>query len=133
MLVALAILSVLAAIAIVNILPSLERTRQQKTMATMRNVALAVESYNQDVGRLPNVGTMAALGTLLDAEGYRLGRRTDGWGNPLIYSTAAASYTLESYGRDGLDGPFDISRTTKSIFENDLVLSDGSFVSSPES
>lgn len=110
----------------------MQRSRQKKTMASIRNIAVAVESYNNDFGQLPTAGSMPALKTLLSSQGYRFDQPRDAWGNDMIYSTANQHYTIESYARDGLDGPLDITRITRDLYENDIVLADGTFINSPD-
>src|SRR5438105_3942975 len=46
-LVAVAIVGILAAIAIPNLLTAMERSKQRRTMADMRSIATAVEAYAQ--------------------------------------------------------------------------------------
>lgn len=129
-----AIIGILAAIAVVNLSDSLNRSRQSKTMANMRNLAQAIQSYEADHSLLPADGTDAyALAALCQSGGlFRNIDPEDGWRNPLVYSASAQQYTIESYGADAADGPADISPATKLEFDNDIVLVDGSFIASPE-
>ena len=56
----------------------------------------------------------------------------DHWRHPYVYSSDATGYTIESFGKDGIDGPAS-SYTTRFEFDRDLVLINGMFVASPES
>jgi general secretion pathway protein G len=129
-----AIIGTIAAIAIGQFMDALERSRQSRTMATMRNNSQAIESYKADQGVLPPDGLSPdQLAQLLAAGGvYERVEPNDGWGFPIPYSTDGTDYTLESYGRDGVDGPLDIAHDTRMFFEYDIILSNGSFVASPE-
>ena len=134
LLIAVAIIGILAAIAVVNLGDSLNRSRQSKTLANMRNLAQALQAYESDHSLLPPDGTDAyTLAELCESGGlFRNIDPEDGWRNPLVYSASAKQFTLESYGADGGDGPLDITPATRLEFDYDIVLVDGSFIFSPE-
>ncbi len=133
LLISVAIVGILSAIAVVNLQSALDRSRQRKTMATMRNLATAVEAYNTDNNHLPSNGISAdELAEVLRENVYNTVETRDGWDNDIVYSAAGGHYTLESYGRDGADGPADVTRETRDRFDNDIVLQDGQFSASPE-
>ena len=48
----------------------------------------------------------------------------DGWGRPLLYSVHETSYTLQSYGRDGLPGGTGLDRDLDSNADNPSNYSD---------
>src|SRR3989454_10583577 len=54
LLIVVAIIGIIAAIAIPNLLNAIQRGRQKRTMADIRSVGTAVESYQVDNGRPPN-------------------------------------------------------------------------------
>ncbi len=134
LLIVVAIIGILAAIAVVNLNDSLNRSRQSKTLANMRNLAQAIQAYESDHSMLPPDGTDAyTLAQLCEGGGLFTNiDPEDGWRNPLVYTANAQQFTLESYASDGADGPQDITPTTKLEFDYDIVLVDGSFVNSPE-
>jgi len=134
LLVALAILGIVSAIAVVNLATALDKSRQRQSMATMRNMSTAIEAYSADEGQLPANGTTSAeLQVMLSPNVFNNVATADGWGYDITYSSAIDSFTIESFGRDGADGPSDILFSTRDEFDNDLVLSDGTFIFSPES
>ncbi len=133
LLIVVAVIGILAAIAIVNLQSALDKSRQRKTMASMRNVATAVQAYGSDHSHFPTNGiTAAQLSAALSPQVYKLVETVDAWGNDFAYETDQVMYTLESYGRDGADGPANLTRATKDTFENDIVVVDGVFTASPE-
>jgi len=133
LLISVAIVGILSAIAVVNLQSALDRSRQRKTMATMRNLSTAIEAYNTDNNYLPSNGISAdELADVLRENVYNTVETRDGWNNDIVYSMASGHYTLESYGRDGADGPADVTKDTRDQFDNDIVLQDGQFSASPE-
>ena len=84
LLIVVAIIGIIAAIAIPNLLNAIDRGKQKRTMADMRSIGTAVESYAVDNNVYP-VATTAA-----DPQDDRRSRRymknmpsTDGWNNTL--------------------------------------------------
>ncbi|RMG44292.1 MAG: prepilin-type N-terminal cleavage/methylation domain-containing protein [Acidobacteria bacterium] len=133
LLVSVAIIGILSAMAVVNLRSAIDRSRQRQSMATMRNVASAIEAYNGDNGHLPTNGiTAQQLADVLARGVFYSVDTTDGWNNDLVYTSDGASYTVESYGRDLADGPQNITRATRDEYDYDIVLSDGQFSFSPE-
>ena len=57
----------------------------------------------------------------------------DHWGHALAYQVDSTRglYTLQSYGKDGIDGS-DITLATRLQFNSDIVLANGQFVAAPE-
>lgn len=132
LLVVLVIIALIAAIAVINIISTIEKGRQKRTMADMRTIAINLETYNIDLSMYPSNGlTMAQLRNALEPFSARTLPETDGWGNDFQYSTdGRSSYTLESYGRDGLDGD-NISYNTRFEFDRDIVIYNGTFTARP--
>src|SRR5215471_2765260 len=93
LLIVIAIIGILAAIAIPNLLNAVQRGKQKRTMADMRSLATAVEAYAVDNNNylaatcLPGVFT--TYGTVMDTNSLSslsptyIGNppRIDGWGN----------------------------------------------------
>jgi type II secretion system protein G len=133
LLVVVAIIGVIAAIAVVNLQSALDKSKQKKTMATIRSLANAVQAYQIDHSRYPAGGiSNDELRSLLSPDMYNSVEVTDGWGHDIVYETDQSGYTMESYGRDGADGPADITAATRFEFDFDIVLVDGLFAYSPE-
>lgn len=133
LLISVAIIGILAAMAVVNLQSAMDKSRQRKSMQGMRELSNAIESYHADHSLLPQSGlTGAALAAALQGNVYRNVTVTDGWRRPVVYTSVPGSYSLESYGRDGTDGPADITEATRSEFNNDIILVDGRFTNCTE-
>jgi len=133
LLITVAIIGIVTAIAVVNLQSALDKSRQRKTMATMRSVGTAIEAYSNDHSQFPRNGiTATELSLALSPQVYKLVETTDGWGNDLSYASDIDHYTVESYGRDAANGPQDITRATRDEFDYDILFSDGQFLNSPE-
>jgi general secretion pathway protein G len=134
LLVVVAIIGILASIAVVNLQSALDKSKQRRTMTNIRSVATAIMAYGADLGFLPADGLQGpALRDSLRPNLFKDLTVTDGWNYNLVYNTDQLHYTLESFGRDGTDGPADVTQATRGQYENDLVMVDGLFTSSPES
>ena len=61
LLIVVAIIGIIAAIAIPNLLNAINRGRQKRTMADMRSIATAIETYSVDYGFYPKNTTQASV------------------------------------------------------------------------
>src|SRR5215472_11942494 len=114
LLIVIAIIGVLAAIAIPNLLNAVQRGKQKRTMSDMRALAMAVEAYAVDTNAYPsascNPGIFTAAGAVLTTDSFTNLTPTyisqvpvaDGWGNFMAYALSATTnqYMIRSYGRD---------------------------------
>ena len=145
LLIVIAIIGILAAIAIPNLLNAVQRGKQKRTMSDMRALATAIEAYAVDGSSYPaascngglfTTGTENALATNsftnLTPTYIAQPPVTDGWGRPLKYalSTATDSYRIRSSGRDNTDASFVCGTTTN--FNDDIVYANGTFLQWPE-
>ena len=55
----------------------------------------------------------------------------DHWLNTLSYTTSGSHYTVESFGKDGIDGA-DLGAGDRFDYSLDIVLADGMFAATPE-
>lgn len=132
-----AIIGILAAIAIPNFLTALQRSRQKRSMADLRSIAVAVESYATDENRYPEPSELSSalvpkyLASLPTRDGWETELRYECWPAGACQSYAIASAgadktfeheSLQEYGTD----------TKTRGFDNDIVFSKGSFVQYPE-
>jgi len=137
LLVVVAIIGILAIIAIPNLLASIDRARQKRTMADMRGVARAVEIYHQDWAFYPKGVDVAALGNELDLylePTYILNVvRNDGWGKAFAFYTdsGGSEYTLWAAAQGGVFGSVVQGRITTN-FEDDIVYYNGGFAQWPD-
>jgi len=133
LLIVVAIIGIIAAIAIPNLLNAIDRGKQKKTMADMRSIGTAVESYAVDNNIYPTAANINALESVLEPIYIKEMPKTDGWKFDLHYTpgaTAGQGYTVESYGKNGTnDGDTGGPTTT---FNADIVFVNGQFTQWPE-
>jgi len=145
LLIVVAVIGILAAIAIPNLLTAIQRSKQKKTLASMKEVATAWEARATDQAKYNAAGltgisfplTSLEIVTMLSPTYMQTVPTTDGWTRPFQFTTSAAlggspaqHYAIQSAGRDGImvqDPP----QGTATDFDCDLVFSDGVFYSYP--
>lgn len=138
LLIVVAIIGIVAAIALPNLLVAIQKGRQKASMADMSSIAKAIESYRIDHGIVPNVpGTVTNLENDWFIPFYiKKLPPIDSWGTVFIYQTDLELYTLISYGRDQAPGPEPsepfYNVTNIEHFNFDLVLSGGTFTQGPK-
>src|ERR1041385_3819245 len=109
LLIVVAIIGIIAAIAIPNLLNAIDRGKQKRTMADMRSIGTAVESYAVDNNFYPksmtNVGA-AGVSTYVSPIYIKTVPTTDGWNNAWVINSTAtgAQYTIVSTAKDGAAG-----------------------------
>jgi general secretion pathway protein G len=132
LLIVVAIIGIIAAIAVPALQFALDRAKQRATMNDMRMIGGAVQQYYLDHSIYPNgASTVSQLATLVRTYTGTVPQQ-DRWGHDFGYASDQKNYySLESYGKDGIDGT-DISFATRNDFDLDLVYSSGQFVHSPE-
>ena len=144
LLIVIAIIGILAAIAIPNLLNAVQRGKQKRTMADMRAVATAIEAYQIDQNEYPAAacpnGAFTSGGVRLAADSFTNLTPTyitqipfrDGWGGAFHYALRAdlAAYNVRSRGRDGTADPISCGTTTD--FNADILYSNGVFLQWPE-
>jgi type II secretion system protein G len=139
LLIVVAIIGIIAAIAIPNLLNAINRGRQKRTMGDIRTLATAAEAYTVDFGFYPKVSTggpvEGALVTYLVPTFLRKLPARDGWNNPIYWlgSSAGSSYTFWS-GAKNSNTSLDYTAPggPKTDFNSDIVYSAGTFVQWPE-
>jgi general secretion pathway protein G len=133
LLIVVAIIGIIAAIAIVALGTALEKGRQKATMADIRTVATAIELYRVDNGFLPDsTGGLPPLVAVLIPYQTSVVPINDRWNHVMAYtSDAGGSFSVESYGKDGVDGT-NITIATRFNFDEDIIFSNGIFSASPE-
>ncbi|MEE9218621.1 MAG: prepilin-type N-terminal cleavage/methylation domain-containing protein [Acidobacteriota bacterium] len=134
LLIVVAIIGIIAAIAIPNLLNAIDRGKQKRTMADLRSIATATESYAIDYNRYPisMSGPVGGNATGTISPTYiKQVPPNDGWANVIQWTTDATggTYTVESYGKDGIS---DASVGATTNFNNDITFVDGSFTAWPE-
>ena|SRR6266516_3065513 len=144
LLIVIAIIGILAAIAVPNLLNAVQRSRQKRTMGDIRALATAVEAYHVDNSAFPSAacsgGEYTGLGTVLDTASFSSLTPTyiasvpqrDGWGNFLVYNVnnGFSRYNIVSFGRNGASDTPVCGTTTD--FNDDIIYSNGTFIQWPE-
>jgi type II secretion system protein G len=137
LLIVVAIIGIIAAIAIPNLLNAINRGRQKRSMADIRTIGTATEAYAVDMAFYPTFSEGAIDSTFqafLEPTYVKTIPREDGWRTNFYASSQSRFYTLASAARDkllqtSLDG---YSAGVTSSMDCDIVYSNGSFVQYPE-
>ena len=131
LLIVVAIIGIIAAIAIPNLLNAIDRGKQKRTMADMRSIGTAVESYAIDSNIYPVGGTLAAVGPSLTPLYIKVLPMVDGWQSTMDYdSTTGAEYTLQAYAKGAANDGYTGGATGN--FSDDIFFVNGQFVQWPE-
>ncbi len=137
LLIVVAIIGIIAAIAIPNLLNAINRGRQKRTMADMRTVATAIEEYAVDYNFYPvgisGAGAMTTIAAYLEPTYIKHVPRTDGWSTGWEVNTddTGSGYTIISYGRNRTSDGITFGTATTN-FDADIAYSNGSFTQWPE-
>ena len=135
LLIVVAIIGIIAAIAIPNLLNAIDRGKQKRTMADMRSIGTAVESYAVDNNFYPKNMSNANAATI---SGYvspiyiKTVPTTDGWNNAWDGDSSAtgSQYTITSSAKDGSQGAQTGGQTTD--FNCDILFANGQFYQWPQ-
>jgi len=125
LLIVVAIIGIIATIAVPQLLDAIDRGRQRRSMADMRNIATANGTYRVDEG------VYATALADLSPTYMQVVPTNDGWANAWVYALASGTYTLQSYGSDGADGPIPAAPWVNGPYDGDLELTNGQFTQAP--
>lgn len=137
LLIVVAIIGIVAAIAIPNLLTAVQKSKQKATMGDLKSIGTAIESYVTDNILAPSALSDAGFG---GNRGFHIKKfpETDSWGNQWHYSrdaTVRDIYSVCSPGRDGVFAGFDQEGAyiTNALddFGEDIIFSLGIFVYGP--
>ena len=130
LLIVVAIIGIIAAIAIPNLLNAIDRGKQKRTMADMRSVGTGIESYAVDNNVYPVATAASNLKTIIEAGAYMKNMpTTDGWSNTYLIAAASTEYTLYSAGKDGTGSTCTQGTTTN--FNDEICFINGQFLRYP--
>jgi type II secretion system protein G len=144
LLIVIAIIGILAAIAIPNLLAALQRSRQKRTMADMRTIATAWEARAADVNAYNAAGlswpatnaSVTSLIPLLQPTYIKKLPIYDGWSVAFAVSSGNVdAYSVKSFGADKLETTTVTTAAAQAAtdkFDCDIILSNGFFVQYPE-
>ena len=140
LLIVVAIIGLIAAVAIPNLMNALDNARQKTAVADIRQIANAVEMYQVNVTHYPIV---TALGSIESVGARSLGLEPqfmthvptrDPWKGFYYYASDGAGegsdYTLISYGKDKKPSPS--SQGVINSFDCDIIFQNNAFISYPE-
>ena len=130
LLITVAIIGIIAAIAIPNLLNAINRGKQKRTMADMRSIATAVETYAVDHTNYPTATDVGSLAAAIQPAYIQTLPQLDGWNHPFIVDSAPLRYTLASGGMDG--GAVNYVGGPTGDFNDSIVFFDGRFAQWPE-
>ena len=149
LLIVVAIIGILAAIAIPNLLTAMQRAKQKRTMADMRAIATAWEARATDQNSYGAAGantftwpasniSSTTLLSLLTPTYIKSLPKTDGWNRNYGFGMDGAAgtptqvYAIRSQGKDGAFNSGYTAGTQTNSFDCDIVYSNGAFIQWPE-
>ncbi len=144
LLIVVAIIGILAAIAIPNLLTAMQRSRQKRTMADMRTIATAWEARATDVNQYSAAGitfpaattSITGLSSILSPTYVKQLPVYDGWSTAFLQGSTTSSYAVKSVGADKTDNTASLTSAAAAIttnnFDCDIIYSDGTFVQYPD-
>ena len=125
LLIVVAIIGIIAAVAIPNLLNAVDKGKQKRTMSDLRAIGTAVEAYAVDNALYPTATTLPAIKAVVDPNFFNAMPLVDGWSNPIQVDSSSTSYTIFSQGKDGT-GTSCPSGVTSS-FNDEICFVDGRF------
>ena len=130
LLIVVAIIGIIAAIAIPNLLNAIDRGKQKRTMADIRSIGTAIETYSIDNNDYPIAANMGALAPLIQPTYIRTAPTQDGWSNGFTVTAVVAEYTVCSTGKAGTATCTATGATN--TFDDAITFVNGQFVQWPE-
>jgi type II secretion system protein G len=134
LLIVVAIIGIIAAIAIPNLLNAINRGRQKRTMADIRSIGTALEAYSVDFNYYPKVAaaTVTDLVPYLQPTFIKVLPTADGWNQSMVVqlTVQGTSYTIYSKAK-GNAGAI-AAQGPKTDFGDAIVFSNGQFYAWPE-
>ena len=136
LLIVVAIIGIIAAIAIPNLLNAIQRGRQKRTMGDIRSIGTAIETYQVDNGVPPNrpgsdLDLIATVGGDIAPTFIKRIPAGDGWNQALKWSDGNDEYSISSWGKDRKKDTTLLTGPTTN-FNNDMYYSGGQFTAWPE-
>jgi len=108
---------------------AVDRGKQKRTMAAMRSIGAAIESYAVDNNVYPITSSVESLRPLLEPRYIKAMPMSDGWGQSFQIDASTSSYTLFSFGKDGAGVTCTAGTTTH--FFNEICFVNGAFTRYP--
>jgi len=133
LLIVVAIIGLITAIAIPNLLNAIKRSRQTRSINDLRTISNGLSIYHQDVANFPRASSLDDLANISDVLIPYIGTVPvlDGWSKTFQYKSDGNTYTLCSLGDNFIaDMPWENGFT--SHFDEDIVILNGFFLQIPE-
>ena len=132
LLIVVAIVGLISAIAIPNLMNAVDKGKQKRTMSDLRSIGVAIEAYATDNAVYPvGVTTWSAMKPHLNPHFIKAPPDSDGWQNTWeAASVSGEDYTVTSTGKDSAAS----SRAGGSTqaFDCDILFSNGQFFQWPQ-
>ncbi|HRY44627.1 MAG TPA: type II secretion system protein GspG [Thermoanaerobaculia bacterium] len=147
LLIVVAIIGIIVAIAIPNLLNAIQRAKQRRSMGDIRTTATAIEAYAVDLNRYPPAAaytlpiainqTLSSISNYVSPTYVKQVPLSDGWNSWFMASVdgTGSIYALASAGRDGSATGLAANATLlgpTTDFNADIVYVNGSFIQWPE-
>ncbi|HJQ98610.1 MAG TPA: prepilin-type N-terminal cleavage/methylation domain-containing protein [Candidatus Polarisedimenticolaceae bacterium] len=130
LLIVVAIIGMLAAMAIPNLLNAVDKSKQKRTMSDLRSISTAVEAYSVDNTHYPVVTTVVAIKAVVDPIFIDTIPQYDGWRHDLQVASSTSQYTIYSQGKDAIGT--DCSPGLTTTFNSEICMVNGRFIRYPE-
>jgi general secretion pathway protein G len=149
LLIVVAIIGIIAAIAIPNLLSAIQRAKQKRAMGEVNSLATAFQSYATDTNFYPTSGgstfegacTDASITAALTPDYIKNMPNPDPWSMGYQCETATSEFAVASYGKDTSADAWgsvllspndsDLYNQNTTCFECDIIWEGSSFLVSP--
>lgn len=128
LLIVVAIIGIIAAIAVPQLVDYIQRARCERTEADVRTLGNSIHSYYIDYEVFPASDFLECI------QAYQPNPpAVDAWANPWDYASDGQYYTLTSFARDGVAGPgpktkLEINPTDELRHDYDIMLRNGTYI-----
>ena len=144
LLIVVAIIGIIAAIAIPNLLSAIQRAKQKRAMGEVNSLATAFQSYATDTNIYPtqaSPGPATSISAAITPDYIKVVPNPDPWNTAYQYQGVTSNYAVSSYGKDGVADiwgnvkltPADSGLYSQSTtcFECDIIWEGSSFLVAP--
>jgi general secretion pathway protein G len=133
LLIVVAIVGIISAIALPNLLNAIDKGKQKRTMADIRGIGTAIEAYAVDLANYPlSIADWTAMKAVIAPYFIKSPPDGDGWSVPweCVTDAGGSVYTVASLGKDGIIGTRPGGQTAS--FNCDIVFTGGRFYQWPQ-
>ncbi len=131
LLIVVAIIALIATLAMPNIREAMQKGKQTATIADMKTIGEAIILYDLEYDTYPKASatSLSVLRPLLEPKYLTDLKVQDRWRHDFVYEGGVNSFTLLSYGKDGIpSGPMEGTITD---FNHDIRYVSGKFKTKP--